>query len=206
VHYLVPRTENCIGITYLTDIKIDGPLLNFFENSSIALALAEVAGDHHLLMVNERFSELTGYRAEDVVGKNCRLLQTSPDGRQASNHEAKAKLRQFLTGDEASVRTPIVNFRKDGTPFVNLLFMSRLTTSGGVTRYIFASQFDISRSNPHLLDQYDQELGGALSRIRPLLEGHNVMLEGTLSTIANSTNAIAQAKVTLAELDRNPTH
>jgi PAS domain S-box-containing protein len=190
----------------LTHIEIDRPLLNFFENSSIALALAEVGEDHNLLLVNERFSELTGYSADDVVGRNCRLLQTSSDGRQADNLEAKAKIRQFLSGDGASVRTPIVNFRKDGKPFVNLLFMSRLTTSGGATRYIFASQFDISRSSPHLLDQYDQELEGALSRIRPLLEGHNVMLEGTLSTIANSTNAIAQAKVTLAELDRNPTH
>lgn len=200
------RTRNARRNKDLSDIQIDTPLINFFENSSIALALAEVKEDHHLLMVNERFSELTGYGAEDVVGKNCRLLQTSSDGRQAKNNEAKTKLRQFLTGEGASVRTPIVNFRKDGRPFVNLLFMSRLMTSGGATRYIFASQFDISRSSPHLLDQYDQELGGTLSRIRPLLEGHNVMLEGTLSTIANSTNAIAQAKVTLAELDRNPSH
>jgi len=200
------RTRNARRIRYLPDIEIAPPLINFFENSSIALALAEVKEDHHLLMVNDRFSELTGYGAEEVVGKNCRLLQATSDGRQANNLEAKTKLRQFLTGEGASVRTPIVNFRKDGRPFVNLLFMSRLMTSGGATRYIFASQFDISRSSPHLLDQYDQELGGTLSRIRPLLEGHNVMLEGTLSTIANSTNAIAQAKVTLAELDRNPSH
>lgn len=200
------RTRNARRIRYLPDIEIDPPLINFFENSSIALALAEVKEDHHLLMVNDRFSELTGYGAEEVVGKNCRLLQATSDGRQANNLEAKTKLRQFLIGQGTTVRTPIVNFRKDGRPFVNLLFMSRLTTSGGATRYIFASQFDISRSSPHLLDQYDQDLGGALSRIRPLLEGHNVMLEGTLSTIANSTNAIAQAKVTLAELDRNPSH
>ncbi len=205
MHYLVSKPESD-RITNLTDIEVDRPLINFFENSSIALALAEASEDNLLLLVNDRFSELTGYGADEVLGRNCRFLQTNPDGRQGDNLEAKAKIRQFLSGEGTSVRTPIVNFRKDGRPFVNLLFMSRLTTSGEVTRYIFASQFDISRSSPHLLDQYDHELGGALLRIRPLLEGHNVMLEGTLSTVANSTNAIAQAKVTLAELDRNPSH
>lgn len=183
--------------------EIDQPLVSLFENSSIALALAATDEDNHLLLVNDRFSELTGYTARDVVGRNCRLLQTSPSGRTAGNEEARSKLRAFLAGNNSSVRTPIVNFRKDDVAFVNLLFMSRFTTSGGRTRYIFASQFDISRSSPHLLEAYDRDLGGTISRIKPLLEGHNVMLEGTLSTIANSTTAIAQAKETLAELERS---
>ncbi|WP_242416696.1 PAS domain-containing protein [Sphingomonas panni] len=118
------------------------PIVEYFEQSRVALALAAAEGDNHLVLVNTPFSRLTGFEPEDVVGRNCRLLQ-----RDAANIEPRARLREFLARPtQPNVRTPIVNFRKDGTPFVNLLYMSRLRSNEGETRYIFASQFDVSRS------------------------------------------------------------
>jgi hypothetical protein len=81
--------------------------------------------------------------------------------------------------------------------------MSKLKAQSGTIRYIFASQFDVSRTYPHLLEDYDLALGKAIKNLKPLLDGHNVILEGTLATIANSTTTIAQAKLTLAELEQN---
>ncbi len=73
------------------------------------------------------------------------MLQHGGTGESALNEDARAKIHLFLSRQgAASVRTPIINFRKDGKPFVNLLFMSKLTSSSDV-QYIFASQFDISR-------------------------------------------------------------
>lgn len=179
-------------------------LRKFFENSTVALALADAGGDNELVLVNQQFRTLTGYDDADVIGKNCRMLQHGGTGESALNEDARAKIHVFLSRQSAStVRTPIINFRKDGRPFVNLLFMSKLTSSSGDVQYIFASQFDISRTRPDLLDQYNADLGHTLSRIQPMLEGHNVIIEGSLATIASSATTIAQAKLTLAQLENN---
>lgn len=188
----------------MSQIEIDGPLQDFFQKSSIALALSFADADNTLAFVNDPFCRLSGYDASEVLGKNCRMLQTSPEGIRAPNEDARSKIHEFLRADgPATIRTPIVNFRKDGRPFVNLLFMSKLKAGSGAVRYFLASQFDISRAQPHLLQDYNTELGDALTRIKPLLDDHNLMIEGTLATIANSTTTIAQAKLTLAELELN---
>lgn len=187
----------------MPEIEIEPALREFFENSSIALALASTERDTPLVLASEQFYTLTGYDSSDVIGRNCRFLQQRPDGEYASNEDAKRKLHSFIHGDDANVRAPIVNFRKDGRPFVNLLFMSKLKAANGKVRYIIASQFDVSRTHPDLLQAYDDALGDTLARLKPLLDGHNVIVEGTLATIANSTTTIAQAKLTLAELETN---
>ncbi len=159
--------------------------------------LAAVTADNPLLLVNERFHQLTGYDAADVVGRNCRLLQ-----KDAENREARAKIHAFLEDDRiGAVRTTILNFRKDGRPFVNLLYMSKLTALSGEVRFLFASQFDVSRSQPELLSAYDAELSRTLSRLTPTLAESGIVIEGSLMTIANTVATVAQAKLTLADLD-----
>lgn len=186
----------------MTSSDLERPLREFFQKSRIALALARADGDNELALVNARFTALTGYGEADVVGRNCRFLQESAKGIEADNADAKVKIHDFLRADgPPTVRTPIVNFRKDGTPFINLLFMSKLKTASAKVVYVFASQFDVSRTHAELLEAYDLQLGRTLGGLKPLLEGHDVMVNGTLSTIANSTAVIAQAKLTLAELE-----
>lgn len=180
------------------------PLQEFFDNATVALALADAHGDNHLRLVNGQFRKLTGYSDEDVIDQNCRMLQRSSKGIRADNQEARQKIHAFLERKTIlTVRTPIINFRKDGQPFVNLLFMSKLTSSSGNVSYIFASQFDVSRTRGDLLEAYNRDLDSTLGRIAPLLEGHNVIIEGSLATIANSAATIAQAKLTLAELEQS---
>lgn len=188
----------------MPQLEIDQSLQGFFQKSSVALALSYAQDDQHLALVNEKFCALTGYSSDDVLGKNCRMLQTSAKGMHAKNEDARTKIHDFLQVDgPMTVRTPIVNFRKDGSPFVNLLFMSKLKATSGQVRYILASQFDVSRAHAHLLQDYDTELDNTLKTIKPLLDDHNIMIEGTLATIANSTTTIAQAKLTLAEWEQN---
>ncbi len=172
-------------------------LVDYLSKSRVALAVATATDDHHLLMVNDSFCALTGYSPDDVVGRNCRMLQ-----RDAANDEPRARLREFLAQPrQASVRTAIINFRKDGTPFVNLLYMSRLRAIDGTTRYFFASQFDVSRSQPDMLAEYEAQLGSTLARLAPLASDAGVVVEGTLLTIATSAATIAQAKMMLANLE-----
>lgn len=175
-------------------------LREYFEQSRVALALAEAEGDNHLVLVSPAFSRLTGYEPEDVVGRNCRMLQ-----RDAANAEPRARLREFLSRPtQANVRTSIVNFRKDGTPFVNLLYMSRLRSIDGKACYIFASQFDVSRSQPEMLAEYDEQLTATIGRLVPIAGDAGIVVEGTLLTIANSAAIVAQAKMMLAGLESVP--
>ncbi|KQM85055.1 histidine kinase [Sphingomonas sp. Leaf23] len=175
-------------------------IVEYFEQSRVALALAAAEGDNHLVLVNPPFSRLTGFEPEDVVGRNCRMLQ-----RDAVNAEPRARLREFLSRpNQPNVRTPIVNFRKDGSPFVNLLYMSRLNSIDGRTRYIFASQFDVSRSQPEMLADYNAQLAATLGRLVPIADDAGIVVEGTLMTIANSAAIVAQAKMMLADLEGTP--
>lgn len=177
--------------------ELPASLVDYLRQSRVALALATAHDDNHLLLVNDPFSTLTGYGPEDVIGRNCRLLQ-----RDAPNVQARAKLREFLTQpDETNVRTPIINFRKDGTPFVNLLYMSRLRSVAGRVDYIFASQFDVSRSQPDMLAEYDEQLRATMGKLVPIAGDAGIVVEGTLLTIANSAAIVAQAKMMLSDLE-----
>ena len=68
-----------------------------------------------LAFVNKRFTTTTGYTNEDVAGKNCKFLQgeaTDPD---------TIELLADAVGNAKPVHVRILNYRKDGTPFNNLL-------------------------------------------------------------------------------------
>lgn len=185
------------GDASVHDDTVPERLRAFFQDSPVALALAAPDRDNPLILVNRRFVELTGYSQQELFGRNCRVLQQD-----AENSEARAKLRAFLDDENApNVRTPILNFTKDGTPFVNLLYMSRLRQLNGEPRYIFASQFDVSRAQPGRLQTYDRDLGQTLTKLSPVAAESGIIVEGTLTSIANSAATIAQAKLALAGLD-----
>ncbi len=179
--------------------ELPSTLVDYLRQSRVALAVASAADDNPLVYVNAAFTALTGYEPDDVVGRNCRMLQ-----HKAPNIEPRARLREFIANErQPNVRTLIVNFRKDGRPFVNLLYMSRLRAMSGGTPYLFASQFDVSRSHGDLLADYNAALESTLGRLVPIAEEAGIVVEGTLLTIANSAATIAQAKMMLAGLDMN---
>lgn len=186
----------------MADRQISPELANYMNGTRVALALANVDDDHRLAMVNKAFCDLTGYGSEEVVGKNCRFLQDSASRGRSENTDARTDIHRFLTEPQVeTVRTPIVNFTKDDRPFVNLLFMSKLKGSNGKTAYIFASQFDVSRSHLSMLHDYDAQLSQAISGLSPVLQESGLIIDGSLATIANSAAMIAQAKMILSQLE-----
>ena len=67
--------------------------------------------DRGVLHVNPAFTRMTGYRPEDVLGRNLRFLQ----GRD-TDPAAVARLRAAVDGHRAA-REELLNYRRDGTPF-----------------------------------------------------------------------------------------
>ena len=94
--------------------------------------------DHPIVLANQAFLDLTGYAADEVLGRNCRFLQ----GAETSNADI-AKIRAAVgAGQECDVE--ILNFRKDGSAFWNQLHLSPVHDVAGQLLYFFASQRDVT--------------------------------------------------------------
>ncbi|UCJ18844.1 PAS domain-containing protein [Pseudomonas sp. MM211] len=95
--------------------------------------------DNPIIFANNAFLEMTGYSAEEVVGRNCRFLQGPETDRAvvAQVREAVA-MRQELAVE-------LINYRKDGSTFWSALFISPVYNDAGELIYFFSSQLDISR-------------------------------------------------------------
>lgn len=84
-----------------------------------------------LIYVNPAFQRMTGYTLQEVRGRNCRFLQ-GPD----TSQPGLAVLRQALR-QGSEVKTVLRNYRKDGTPFWNELYLSPiLDIHGRLTHYV----------------------------------------------------------------------
>lgn len=94
--------------------------------------------DNPIIFCNEAFSTLTGYSVEELIGRNCRLLQ-GPE----TDGGAIARLREAITA-ERDIAIDILNYRKDGSQFWNALFVSPVRDAAGEVIYFFASQLDFT--------------------------------------------------------------
>ncbi|EPQ51996.1 hypothetical protein GLOTRDRAFT_47843, partial [Gloeophyllum trabeum ATCC 11539] len=82
--------------------------------------------DSPIVYASPSFYALTGYDEHEVIGRNCRFLQ-APGGRLEKGEERKftspesvAYLRKNLVANK-ECQTSIVNYRKDGSAFINLV-------------------------------------------------------------------------------------
>ncbi len=102
-------------------------------NNSIVVADA-LQEDMPLVYVNEGFLTLTQYDYEDVIGRNCRFLQ-SPDGSAPEESEARSSIHRALVQGEF-VKQTIQNYKKDGTPFWNELYLTPIYTGETLTHFV----------------------------------------------------------------------
>ena len=97
--------------------------------------------DNPVVLANQAFLDLTGYSAEDIIGRNCRFMQ-GPD----TSPEALAQIRDDLANRRESL-VEVLNYRKDGSTFWNQLHISPLCDDNGDLIYYFASQQDVTRNH-----------------------------------------------------------
>lgn len=84
------------------------------------------------------FHRTTQYGLDYVIGRNCRFLQgpkTSPF--------AVRRIRENLDQGKVHCET-FLNYRRDGSPFMNLLMCAPLVDSMGRVRYFLGAQVDVS--------------------------------------------------------------
>ena len=94
--------------------------------------------DNPLVWVNPAFERVTGYRADDALGRNCRFLQGPGTDRAAID-----RIRAALAADEPVAET-ILNYRADGTPFWNQVVISPILDDEGLVTHHVGIQADVS--------------------------------------------------------------
>ena len=87
--------------------------------------------DNPIIYVNPAFERITGYRMNEVLGRNCRFLQGSD-----TDPATVAVMRQALA-EQRDCQVIIRNYRKDGTTFWNELTISPVHDGRGqVTHFV----------------------------------------------------------------------
>ena len=94
--------------------------------------------DNPIVFANAAFLKLTGYDQTEVVGSNCRFLQGK-----GTDPEAVTAIRTAIES-RSDIAIDILNYRKDGRPFWNGLYMCPVTNAAGELQFFFASQLDVT--------------------------------------------------------------
>lgn len=93
--------------------------------------------DQPIVYVSDAFFYLTGYSAADALGKNCRFMQApASEGkvkpRSVRKHVDKDTLKRMrkAVDKKTELQIEVVNFKKNGARFVNLLTMIPVNVNG----------------------------------------------------------------------------
>jgi len=109
------------------------------DNAPIGITMTDPAQeDNPLVFVNEHFCAQTGYTEEEVLGRNCRLLQG-----EETDPEPVAQLREGIEAKEP-VTTELRNYRKDGTAFWNELLIAPISLGDGRGERYVGFQRDVT--------------------------------------------------------------
>ncbi len=144
--------------------------------------------DHPIVYVNRRFTEITGYSAEDAIGQNPRFLQ----GEDRDQPELQAIRSVIANGSwtEQMLR----NYRKDGSPFVNMLRLSAVRDAEGQVTHFVGLQADVTEwvESRARHERLQAELVAAARRV-----GMGEVAAGVLHNVGNSMNSLGVSVQTL---------
>ncbi|KAL8718740.1 MAG: hypothetical protein Q9225_004158 [Loekoesia sp. 1 TL-2023] len=94
--------------------------------------------DNPIVYASEEFYRTTQYGRDYVIGRNCRFLQGPKTDR-----NTVARIREAIRTGQESFET-ILNYRRDGSPFMNLVMTAPLYDNKGTVKYFLGAQVDIS--------------------------------------------------------------
>ncbi|OLO39253.1 hypothetical protein BTR23_09405 [Alkalihalophilus pseudofirmus] len=120
-------------------LKKNNQLATAINNLEIGVIITDpIQPDNPITFVNAGFEKLTGYRAEEVIGRKPNRLQG-----EKTSIEAKKRIKEGIKNRE-SFSIEILNYRKDGEPFWNLLSITPVYEDGKIVNFL-GIQTDITK-------------------------------------------------------------
>jgi PAS domain S-box-containing protein len=128
--------------------------------------------DNPIVLANHAFLELTGYDADEVVGRNCRFLQ-GRDTDPATVDEIRAAIREVR-----EITVELKNYDRQGRCFWNQLMLSPVRDEDGQLLYFFGSQLDVTErrrareleaAEHRLLREVDHRAKNALALVQGIV-------------------------------------
>jgi diguanylate cyclase (GGDEF)-like protein/PAS domain S-box-containing protein len=181
----------------VTDRRRAGELLRLQElaidaATNTILIVDAQANDYPVVHVNRAFERTTGYRAEEVIGRNCRFLQA--DDRDQPDLE---RLRTAIAaGEETSVL--LRNYRKDGTLFWNRIHISPLRSEEGIVTHFVGIQTDVTETKQYEVEiEYRANFDGLTG-----LANKNLLHDRITRAIALSERSARKFALLYLDLDR----
>lgn len=112
--------------------------------------------DNPIIFANHGFYSITGYKQEEVLGKNCRFLQgKDTDQNTILQIKNKIEAKEHFDGE-------ILNYKKDGTPFWNNLRLTPVPDAEGNITHFIGFQSDVTtkknaeKESQHMNEQLRQ--------------------------------------------------
>ncbi|QRV76681.1 Zf-CCCH domain protein [Ceratobasidium sp. AG-Ba] len=117
--------------------------------------------DHEIVYCSPTFCQLTQYGPEDILRKNCRFLQ-SPTGqveagsrRIHTDHEAVVHFKE-ATSHHRECQVTLINYKKNGEPFLNLVTIVPITWDSDKIRYHVGFQADLVEAPRQMMENVRQ--------------------------------------------------
>ena len=125
----------------MTHTAFDGLLSAAFRQSSLAMVATDPRRpDNPIVLLNPAFLALSGYREEEVLGRNCRFLQ-GPE----TDREAIARIATAVREGRPH-REDLLNRRRDGTPFWNRLRVEPVRDARGEVTHFLGMLEDVTEA------------------------------------------------------------
>lgn len=117
---------------------------------SVAVIVCDLQqADCPIVYASESFCELTGYGTNEVLGRNCRFLQTPPgkmanaaDAIKSVDRAAIHRMRQAVQ-TRSELQLNVTNYKKNGERFTNALSIIPVMPQGSDYRYAVGFQVEL---------------------------------------------------------------
>ena len=168
-----------------------------FSRLSIAMVLSDPnQPDNPLVYVNDAFTRMTGYSFAEAVGQNCRFLQGEETDKRAVD-----QLRAAVE-DGYEVSIDILNYRRNGTPFMNRLLVAPIFGEDGKPAFFFGMQKELTEKDDgveHRISNSDLTLLQSLVKrdLATILNSLSEPEAGNFSRSVRESNALPRRLETL---------